>query len=153
MSIKHQLAINATETGKEKLTFERKDKSQGVMINVYHTENGIFNTSKLMEELLKKQKKIRFSGTITSHQNGAAERAIKTVVNMESVILMKARMICHKYTLSINFGQRKWTTLYGSKVVYLIYSMVYNPLGKFEPSMFWRQGFRSLKQKPLKWLQ
>ena len=53
------------------------------MINVYHTGNEIFNTSKFMEELLKKQKKIRFSGASASHQNGAAERAIKTVVNME----------------------------------------------------------------------
>ena len=62
MSIKHQVAINATETVKAKLTFEREDKSQGVMINVYHTDNGIFNISKFMEDLLKKQQKIRFSG-------------------------------------------------------------------------------------------
>ena len=49
------MAINATETVKSKLTFEREDKSQGVMINVYHTDNEIFNTSNFMEELLKKQ--------------------------------------------------------------------------------------------------
>ena len=55
MSIKHQMAIKATENVKAKLTFEREDKSQGVMINEYHTD--IFNTSKFMEELLKKQKK------------------------------------------------------------------------------------------------
>ena len=52
------------------------------MINVYHTDNEIFNTSKFMEELLKKQQKIRFSGSGASHQNGAAERAINTVVNI-----------------------------------------------------------------------
>ena len=39
VSIKHQVAINATEIVKEKLTFEREDKIQGVMINVYHTDN------------------------------------------------------------------------------------------------------------------
>ena len=66
-----------------------------------------------MEDLLKKQQKIRFSGARASRQNWAAERAINTVVNMVSVILMQAWMICHKDTLSINFGQRKWTTLYG----------------------------------------
>ena len=38
MSIKHQVAIHATETVKAKLTFEREDKSQGVMINKYHTD-------------------------------------------------------------------------------------------------------------------
>ena len=33
------MPINATETVKAKLTFERDDKSQGVMINAYHTDN------------------------------------------------------------------------------------------------------------------
>ena len=45
MIIKHQLAIHASETVKAKLTFEREDKSQGVMINEYHTD--ISNTSSL----------------------------------------------------------------------------------------------------------
>ena len=44
--VKHQVDINSTETIESKLTFERGDKSQGVMINVYHTDNEIFNTSK-----------------------------------------------------------------------------------------------------------
>ena len=73
MNIKHQVAIHATETVKAKLTFEREDKSQGVMINVYHTD--IFNTSKFMEKLLKKQQKLRSSAAGASHQNGAGSRA------------------------------------------------------------------------------
>ena len=73
MSIKHQVAIHATENVKAKLTFEREDNSQGVMINEYHTEK--FNTSKFMEKLLKKQKKLRFSAAGASHQNGAEIRA------------------------------------------------------------------------------
>ena len=94
------------------------------MINIYHTENGIFNTSKLIEELLNKQQKIRFSGARASHQNGEAECAIKTVVTILSTILMQTWMICHKDTLSIDFGQRKWTIIYGYKVGSMIYSMV-----------------------------
>ena len=43
------------------------------MINVYHTD--IFNTSKFMEELFKKQQKLRFSGAGASHQNGVGSRA------------------------------------------------------------------------------
>ena len=73
MSIKHQVAINATDTVKAKLTFDREDKSQGVIINEYHTN--IFNTSKFTEELLKKQQKLRFSGAGASHQNGAGRRS------------------------------------------------------------------------------
>ena len=103
MTIKHQVDIKATETVKAKRTFEREDKSQGVMIYEYHTD--IFNTSKFMEELLKKQQKLRFSAAGASHQNGrAAERAINTVVNMASAILLQAWMICHKDTLSIDLA-------------------------------------------------
>ena len=67
------MTINASETVKVKLTFEREDKSQGVMTNEYHTD--ISNTSKFMEELLKKQQKLRFSGAGSSHKNGADSRA------------------------------------------------------------------------------
>ena len=74
MSIKHQVSINYTETLKAKLTFEREDKNQGVMINVYHTD--IFNTSKFMEKLLKKQQKLRLSGAGASHKNGAGSRLL-----------------------------------------------------------------------------
>ena len=115
------------------------------MIKVYHTDNGIYNNSNFMEELLKNQQKIRFSGAGASHQNGSEERSIKTVVTMASAVLMQSWMIFHKDILSIGFGQLKWTMLYGSKVGSLINSMVYKPLGKFEPYIIWSQGFRSLE--------
>ena len=47
------------------------------MIKDYHNDNGIFNASDFMEELLNKQKKIRFSGAGDSHHNGEADRAIR----------------------------------------------------------------------------
>ena len=70
------------------------------MIKGYHTDNGIFNASEFMEELLKKQQKIGFSGAGTSNQNGAAERTIKTVVTMEMTMLMHAALRCPEDTLS-----------------------------------------------------
>ena len=48
VSIKHQVAINDTETVKTKITFEREAQSQGVVIKGYHTDNGIFNSSEFM---------------------------------------------------------------------------------------------------------
>ena len=68
--IKQQGAINANETVKTKLTFEIKSQSQGVVIKGYHTDDEIFDASEFMEELLKKQQKIRFSGSGASHQMG-----------------------------------------------------------------------------------
>ena len=67
------------------------------MIKGYHTYNWIFNASEFMEDLLKKQKNIRFSGTGASHQNGTAERAIKTVVTMERTALMHNAVIYPEY--------------------------------------------------------
>ena len=53
-----------------------------------------------MEDLLKKQQKISFSGAGASHQNGAAERAIKTVVTIERTMLIHALFRCPEDTLS-----------------------------------------------------
>ena len=92
--IMHQVSINDTETIKAKLTFEKESQSQLDAIKGYHTNNGIFNASEFMKELLKKQKKIRFSGAGASHQNGAAERSIKTIVTMERTMLMHAALRC-----------------------------------------------------------
>ena len=50
-----------------------EDKSQEAMIKVYHTDT--FNTSKFMENLLKKQQKLRFSAAGASNQNGTGSRA------------------------------------------------------------------------------
>ena len=53
-----------------------------------------------MEELLKKQQNIRFSGAGASHQNKAAERAVKTVVIMVRTMLMHAALRCLEDILS-----------------------------------------------------
>ena len=97
--INDQADINATETVKAKLTFEWEYQSKVVAIKGYHTDNGILNASEFMEDLLKKQKKIRFSGAGASHQNWAAELAIKMVVTMERIMLMHAALICPEDTL------------------------------------------------------
>ena len=76
------MAINDTETAKEKLAFERGVQSQGFIIKGCHTDICISDDSEFMGGLLKKKQNIRFSGAGASHQNGAAERAIKTVVTM-----------------------------------------------------------------------
>ena len=123
MRIKHQVDINATETFEAKLTFEMEAQIQGMEIKGYHTANGIFSALEFMEELLKNQKKIRFSGENDSHQNGASERAIKTVVTMPRNILMHAALRCPDDTCPLIFGQWQWIILYGSTIGYLICSI------------------------------
>ena len=100
MSIKHQVAINATENIKSKITLEREYQSQEVPIKGYHTGNGIFNASEFLEELFGEQKKIRFTGAGTSYQNGTAERIIKTLVTMTRTILMHSALRSTEDTFS-----------------------------------------------------
>ena len=45
VSIKHQVATNATETVKEKITFERESHSHRVVIKGYQTDSVILNAS------------------------------------------------------------------------------------------------------------
>ena len=70
------------------------------MIKGYHTDNGIFISSEFMEELLKKQQNIRFSGDGDSRQNGAPDRAIKTVVTIAITMLMHTALRFPEDTLS-----------------------------------------------------
>ena len=69
-------------------------------IKGYHTTNGVFSASEFMNEMLKKQQKIRFSGAGASDQNGAAERAIKTLVAMARTMLMYDTLRCPEDTFS-----------------------------------------------------
>ena len=87
-----------------------------MVIKGYYTDYGIFNDLEFMDELLNKQKKIRFSGASTLHQNGAAERTTKTVATMESNILMHAALRFPEDTLSTNL----W------KMAMYFYVWVYN---------------------------
>ena len=70
------------------------------MIKGYHTDNGIFNVSEFMEDLLKNQQKIRFNEAGALHKNGAAESSIKAVVTMARTMLMYAALIFPEYTFS-----------------------------------------------------
>ena len=63
-----------------------------MLIKGYLTDNGIFNASEFMEDPLKKQQRIIFSGAGDSHQNGAAYRTINTLVTMARNMLMHAAL-------------------------------------------------------------
>ena len=70
------------------------------MIKGYHTENRIFNASDFIEELLKKQQKISFSGAGASHKNGSVYRDINTIVTMASTMMMHDMLRFPEDTLS-----------------------------------------------------
>ena len=58
------------------------------MIKGYHSYNKISNASESIEDILKKQKKVRFSEAGASHQNGESEHVIKVLVTIASIMFM-----------------------------------------------------------------
>ena len=92
VSLVHQVSLSGTDTVKAKLHFERAADESGVVIQSYHTDNGVFKSDKFVTELLKNQQTIRFSGSGAAHQNGVAERAILNVVNMARTMMLHAAM-------------------------------------------------------------
>ena len=74
-----QKTASAEETLEGKEAFERYSMSHGVQIKGYHADNGIFRAHKWVNNCNAKHQTLSFSGVGAHHQNGIAERRIKTL--------------------------------------------------------------------------
>jgi hypothetical protein len=74
-----QLSNNAIETLSTKSCLEAIAWEESVTIRQFHTDNGIFASSAFKEDCNSKGQKLTFSGVGAHHQNGVAERNIKTI--------------------------------------------------------------------------
>lgn len=92
VSIQHQVTLGAADTIQSKVRFERAALEDGVIIQGYHTDNGVFSSKEFMEELMHKGQNVRFSGAGAGHQNGVAERSIRTVVGIARTMLLHAAL-------------------------------------------------------------
>jgi len=92
IQVKHQVSFGAADTIQSKVLFERDAMNDGVIIQGYHTDNGVFSAKAFLEELASKGQTARFSGSGAGHQNGIAERSIRTVVGMARTMMMHAAL-------------------------------------------------------------
>ena len=67
-----QVSLGSEETIRAKNAFEREALSHGVMVRNYRSDNGIFSKQSFMQEILKDEQHITFSGVGAHHQNGCA---------------------------------------------------------------------------------
>ena len=86
----HQVSLSSNETLRSKLAFERNCFQDGVAVQAYHADNGIYNSAEWLREIDKKGQGQRLSGVGAHHQNGTAERAIKTVMTRARTIMLHA---------------------------------------------------------------
>jgi len=82
IQIYHQTSLGSADTLASKQRFESEAAHCGVSIEHYHTDNGIFTKTQFRDALTQADQKHTISGVGAHHQNGAAERAIKTIQDM-----------------------------------------------------------------------
>ncbi len=71
-----------------KSQFECEAAHCGVTVDHYHTDNGIFMKSQFCDALLSANQGHTISGVGSHHQNGLAERAIKTIQDMTCAMMI-----------------------------------------------------------------
>ena len=64
----------------------------GFHVKRYHSDNGVFCSAEFKADFQRKKQVINFSGTSAHHQNGVAERAIRTVVEWAITIILHASL-------------------------------------------------------------
>ena len=103
ISIQHQTSLSAADTVKGKLTFERDAYTVlGVILQQFHTDNGVFTSKEFMADLMGSEQSVRFSGVGAAHQNGSAERNIQTIVNMARTMMLHAALCSPSGFISAN---------------------------------------------------
>jgi hypothetical protein len=73
-----QYSTTAAETIDSALRLEAFAHNQGLTIKHFHSDNGVFSSSEFKKHCDAKHIKYSFSGVGAKHQNGVAERNIKT---------------------------------------------------------------------------
>ena len=88
----HQIGLTASETLESKMKFEREAMTNGVSVQAYHTDNGVFTSKEFMKELGEKGQGMTLSGVSAQFQNGAAENGIKIVVRNSRTMMLHAAL-------------------------------------------------------------
>ena len=85
-----QKTCSAEETIEAKRAFEKYAANQGVMIQAYHADNGIFKAKMWMEECHQQKQNLTFAGVNAHHQNGIAEQRIHELQETTRAMLIHA---------------------------------------------------------------
>ena len=90
--VKFQSSLSAADTIKSKMQFERQCLHSGFVVQKYRTDNGTFTAQAMLSHMDELGQTISFSGAGAQHQNGVAERAIKTICESARTIMLHAAL-------------------------------------------------------------
>ena len=85
-----QKTSSAEETIEGKRAFERYARSHGVKVEAYHADNGILRAHKWVKECQERGQTLTYAGVNAHHQNGIAERRIRTLQELARTMLIHA---------------------------------------------------------------
>ena len=91
--VEHQLGFSAVETIRAKQNYEQHALDHGVIVQSYLTDSGAFKANTFVQHIRNHEQRLRFCGTNAHHQNGVAERAIRTISDMARAMILHAS--CH----------------------------------------------------------
>ena len=87
-----QLTTAASETLQSKQMLESEAKREGFKIKAYHSDNGTFKAKAFQADCDRKSQTYSYSGTGAHHQNGVAERSIRTVASWARANMLHAAL-------------------------------------------------------------
>jgi hypothetical protein len=87
-----QLTTAASDTLRSKHKLEILARQEGFSIQAYHTDNGTFASEAYKADCESQSQKCSFSGVGAHHQNGVAERNIRTIAQWARASMLHAAM-------------------------------------------------------------
>ena len=90
--LQNQVSLNAAETIRAKNSFEREARNHGIHITGYRGDNGVYRSNDWRQDLHFKGQTMEYSGVGAHHQNGIAERAIRTISESARSMLLHAAL-------------------------------------------------------------
>jgi Reverse transcriptase (RNA-dependent DNA polymerase) len=90
--VTHLVGFTAIETISAKHRFEHWAYTHGVLVSKYTTDNGSFGAQEFTHDIQTRGQNVKYCGVGAHHQNGAAERSIRTVSNMARVMMLHASL-------------------------------------------------------------
>lgn len=88
----NQISLRAGETLLGKRQLEREAAANGVRVKEYHGDNGVFVSDQFRDDILRKEQNLKLSGVGSQHQNGKAERSIRTVFSLARAMMIHSAL-------------------------------------------------------------
>jgi transposase InsO family protein len=131
-----QFFTNTTETLRSVACLESQAYNKGFKIKKYHSDNGIFPSAEFKAYCKQQNQKYSFSGVGAHHQNGVAERNIKTVAQWAHANILH---------LAMHWPQQACLQLWPQAIDYSVW--VFNRLPNVENGLTLNELWSSVQNK------